>query len=125
MPRRAAIDVGTNTVRLLVVEGETREGLRVLHEEQIITRLGQGLAPGKPLHPEAARSRGVAEIQVIGTSALREARDPSAFARALRETTGLDLLVISGEEEARLALLGTRWGLELPSHFLLMDIGGG
>jgi len=139
VPRRAAIDVGTNTVRLLVVEGETREGLRVLHEEQIITRLGQGLAEGKPLHPEAvtrtldavhrfaeaARSRGVTEIRVIGTSALREARDPRVFARALRETTGLDLLVISGEEEARLAVLGTRWGLGLPSRFLLIDIGGG
>ena len=139
MARRAAIDVGTNTVRLLVVEGETPEQLRIVHEEQVITRLGHGLTRGRSLDPEAvtrtlaevqrlgeaARAQGAKEIRVVGTSALRESGDGAAFVQALRETTGLDLLVISGEEEARLALLGTRWGAGLPSRFLLVDIGGG
>ena len=137
--RRAAIDVGTNTVRLLVVEGESPEGLQILYEEQIITRLGEGLTRGQSFHPEAmsrtlaavhrfaeaARAQGVEEIHVVGTSALREARDRDTFAQALHQATRLDLRVISGEEEARLALLGTRWGVEIPSRFLLMDIGGG
>lgn len=139
MRRRAAIDVGSNTIRLLVVEGESIATLRIVHEEQVITRLGQGLAPGGALHPEAwsrtlaavrrfaetARAHGAAELQVVGTSALRQARDQSRFARAVREATGLELRVVSGEEEGRLALLGTRWGASVPSRFLLMDIGGG
>jgi exopolyphosphatase/guanosine-5'-triphosphate,3'-diphosphate pyrophosphatase len=137
--RRAAIDVGTNTVRLLVVEGDTPDGFRIVHEDQVITRLGHGLTSGGPLHPEsarrtlaavsrlaeAARAEGAREVLVVGTSALRQARDRGAFAEALREATGLDLRVVSGEDEARLALLGTRWGVGLPPRFLLMDIGGG
>ena len=139
MPRRAAIDVGSNTIRLLVVEGESADALRIVHEEQVVTRLGQGLAEGHSLNPEAwtrtlaavrrfaetARAHGAEDVEMVGTGALRQTRDRDRFVRAVREATGLRLRVISGQEEARLALLGARWGARIPTRFLLMDIGGG
>jgi exopolyphosphatase/guanosine-5'-triphosphate,3'-diphosphate pyrophosphatase len=138
--RLAAIDLGTNTVRLLVGEPDGAGGYRPVYAAQEITRLGQGLLPEGQLQPEpirrslavlkrfceAAEAHGAARVAVVGTSALREAKNRTAFLARAREETGIEVHVISGEEEARLTLLGVQAALQ-PSRgdFLLMDIGGG
>jgi exopolyphosphatase/guanosine-5'-triphosphate,3'-diphosphate pyrophosphatase len=142
--RVAAIDLGTNTVRLLVGEPDGAGGYRPIFAAQEITRLGQGLSPDLLLQPEPiqrtlavlewfrrlADSHGATRTAVIGTSALREARNRQEFLRRARMEMGLDVRVISGEEEARLTLRGMRAalpavGYPLGGRLLLMDIGGG
>jgi len=142
--RVAAIDLGTNTVRLLVGEPDGAGGYRPIFAAQEITRLGQGLSPDRLLQPEPiqrtlavlewfrrlADSHGATRTAVIGTSALREARNRQEFLRRARMEMGLDVRVISGEEEARLTLRGMRAalpavGYPLGGRLLLMDIGGG
>jgi exopolyphosphatase/guanosine-5'-triphosphate,3'-diphosphate pyrophosphatase len=140
VPRLAAIDVGTNTVRLLVAEPVSAGGWRPLAEDQRITRLGQGLAPGGALGEEPMRRTlevvaamvAVAErldadpVRVAGTSALREATNGPEFAGRVRQATGRPVEVLSGTEEARLALLGATRSLpHLPATVVLLDIGGG
>jgi exopolyphosphatase/guanosine-5'-triphosphate,3'-diphosphate pyrophosphatase len=137
--RLAAVDLGTNTVRLLVVETEAGSW-RSLHEAQRVTRLGQGqqatggLLPG-PMERtaatvaefvRAAEGLGAAEIRIVATSAVREAANGEDFARRVEALTGRTVEVISGEREAGLALLGVSAGLPaLEGSFLLVDIGGG
>jgi len=136
----AVIDVGTNTVRLLVAESDGRGGYLPLFASQEITRLGQGLLPDRELRPEPtqrtihvlrqfreeAEARGAIRTLAVGTSALREATNRTAFLSRAREQAGLEISVISGEEEARLTLLGVRAGLSrAPARLVMMDIGGG
>lgn len=138
--RAAAIDVGTNTVRLLVGEPEGPGRFRPIFAAQEITRLGEGLLPERVLqaipmdrtlavlsrYRQAAASRGAEAVLALGTSALREARNRETFLRRAREEAGLRVQVISGEEEARLTLRGVMGGLpDPPPRMLLMDIGGG
>jgi exopolyphosphatase/guanosine-5'-triphosphate,3'-diphosphate pyrophosphatase len=137
--RLAAVDLGTNTVRLLVVEAEGREW-RPLHQSQRVTRLGEGQAEtGRLLEAPmqrtvdtvsefiaAARGLGASEIRVVATSAVREAPNRAELLALLRAATGLDASVVSGEEEARLTLQGVAAGLpQLGGSFVLFDIGGG
>jgi exopolyphosphatase/guanosine-5'-triphosphate,3'-diphosphate pyrophosphatase len=138
--RLAAIDVGTNTIRLLIGEPDGRGGYRPVVGAQEITRLGQGLLPDRTLQPEPMRrslevlarfrrlcaDQGVAAIAAGGTSALREARNRDEFLSRARREADLEIALISGEEEARLTLLGIRAALNPPPHSMLMlDIGGG
>lgn len=138
--RVAAIDLGTNTVRLLVGEPDGAGGFRPVFAAQEITRLGQGLLPDRELQPEpirrslavlqrfrrAAESHAAGRIAVVGTSALREAKNREAFVGLARRETGLEVRVVSGEEEARLTLLGVRAAVPVGrGPWLLMDIGGG
>jgi len=134
--RRAAIDVGTISVRLLVadvIEGHPW----TLARRAEITRLGEGLAPGGALG-EAARSRtaavvkgflaqavehGVTRTVVAGTSAAREAADGQEFVESLGDGPGVRALVLSGEQEAGLAYAGAC--LETPGEPLVLDVGGG
>jgi exopolyphosphatase/guanosine-5'-triphosphate,3'-diphosphate pyrophosphatase len=140
MMRVAAIDVGTNTVRLLVGEPDGAGEYRPVLAAQAITRLGQGLLPDWELQPEpirrslavlqrfrqAAESHAATRIAVVGTSALREAKNREAFLARARREVGLEVRVVSGEEEARLTLLGVRAAVPLGGGpWLLMDIGGG
>lgn len=140
MIRVAAIDLGTNTVRLLVGESDGVGGYRPVFAAQEITRLGQGLLPDRMLQPEpirrtlavlhrfreAAASHATTRIAVVGTSALREAKNREAFLARARRETGLDVQVVSGEEEARLTLLGVRAALRIGERpLVMMDIGGG
>ena len=141
MPMRlAAIDLGTNTVRLLVGEPDGAGGFRPVFAAQEITRLGQGLLPDRELKPEpirrslavlnrfrqAAESHAATEIAAVGTSALREAKNREAFLDQARRETGLRVRVVSGEEEARLTLLGVLAAVPVGrGPWLLMDIGGG
>jgi exopolyphosphatase/guanosine-5'-triphosphate,3'-diphosphate pyrophosphatase len=137
--RLATVDLGTNTVRLLVVEARGADW-RPLYEAQRVTRLGEGQSASGTLGAAAmartadvvakfaqeARALGAADIHVVATSAVREAANRAEFASLVRAATGLDLHVVSGEEEARLALHGVSAGLPaLGGTFVLVDIGGG
>jgi exopolyphosphatase/guanosine-5'-triphosphate,3'-diphosphate pyrophosphatase len=136
----AAIDVGTNTIRLLVAEPVGTDDFRLLHQAQEVTRLGEGMMPARRLQEnalrrsltvlrrfaESAREFGAEQVVVVGTSAVREALNRDEFVREVARETGLALRVIDGDEEARLTLLGVRHGLSLASsRVLVMDIGGG
>ncbi|MGH7307150.1 MAG: hypothetical protein ACREK6_00475 [Candidatus Rokuibacteriota bacterium] len=137
--RLASIDLGTNTVRLLVVETEPTGGWQVLEEDQVVTRLGEGLAArGRLGEAPMARTRAVvaaylararraevAEVRIIATSAVREAANGAEFCAAL-QAIGAAVQVVSGEDEARLTVLGIVQGLgSLPPSLLAFDIGGG
>src|SRR5579871_1984818 len=113
--RVAAIDIGTNTVLLLIGE-TTAQGLSPLAERATITRLGEDVDRTRRLKPEAvARTRacleayaqtvkelGVDRVALVGTSAMRDAAGGEAFRERIRDLFGVDARVISGETEARL-----------------------
>jgi len=140
MTRCAAIDVGTNTVRLLVAEADSSVTYRVLSHDQVITRLGERLQETGLLSPGAvertltvlqryaqtARDLGAQEIVAVATSAAREASNRTEFLDRVRREAGLELRVISGEEEAALTTIGVLHALG-PDHtnMLIVDIGGG
>jgi len=138
--RLGAIDIGSNTVRLLVADVVGGETWRIADQDQIITRLGEDLARTGALG-EAPMTRtlaavrdyvarcarlGAGEIHIVATSAVREASNGRAFAVAVEQATSGRVEVVSGETEARLTLLGVRHGLgQLPGLVLTFDIGGG
>lgn len=135
----ASIDLGTNTVRLLVVTGNSK-GFTTLHSNQLITRLGEGLSHSGILKDiamertikavldfkrEASKYSPFA-IWVAATSAVREATNRNEFIEKIREVTGLELEVIPWEEEARRTLLGVFSGLDGNiKKAIVFDIGGG
>jgi len=136
----AAIDVGTNTLRLLIAEAAGPDDFTILHEEQEITRLGEGLILSQLLQEmprrrslavlrrfaEVARSFKAEQVAAVATSAVREAMNREELVVEIARETGLALQVVDGWEEARLTLLGVRHGLRLgPGRVLVMDVGGG
>lgn len=137
----AAIDVGTNTVLMLVAEMTPDGQLRKLAESSRITRLGRGVDATGHLDPasalatldtiaefvEQARALGAEKIVSAATAALRDASDGTDFIARVKARTGLELDVISGETEAQLAYLSSVKGLklDLASNLLIVDIGGG
>jgi exopolyphosphatase/guanosine-5'-triphosphate,3'-diphosphate pyrophosphatase len=138
--RVAALDLGTNTIRLLVGEADGVGGYHPVFAAQEITRLGEGLFPEGTLQAEPMRrslavlrrfgemaaSQGAVAVAVVGTSALREAKNRDLFVDRARQEAGLEVEVISGDEEARLTLLGVSAALgSPPDRFLMLDIGGG
>ncbi len=135
----AAIDVGTNTVRLLL--GEIAGG-RIIAEryERTITRLCGGFTPKRGLAPDAMErtlrtltqyaaitaEAGAHRVAVFGTAVLRQAKNAAELQARFFRTTGLTLEIIPGEKEALLSCLGVRSGLEpTPEECLIFDIGGG
>jgi exopolyphosphatase/guanosine-5'-triphosphate,3'-diphosphate pyrophosphatase len=142
----AGIDIGTNTIRLLVAETSTATH-RELYSGRTITRLGQDLDRTGLIAPEA-KERSLKALEefsaiirrhskigtaVFGTSALRNASNTKEFIAEAKKRTGLDIEVISGEDEAKLTLLGVRRALSLVGRAdtdplasaLVIDIGGG
>jgi exopolyphosphatase / guanosine-5'-triphosphate,3'-diphosphate pyrophosphatase len=138
--RIAVIAAGTNSCRLLIVRRDDA-GLYIEHHDIRGTRLGEGLTAGAALNPDAARrtlaamaefaqlAKRADKLVVIGTHALREASDAAAFARSARESTGTELRVLTGAEEARASFAGALWALErigtMPDAVSVIDIGGG
>jgi exopolyphosphatase/guanosine-5'-triphosphate,3'-diphosphate pyrophosphatase len=137
--RLATVDLGTNTVRLLVVDA-SGGAWRALHQAQRVTRLGEGQAAAGRLLPEpmrrtaaavvefsrAARGLGATRVRIVATSAVREAVNREEFVTRLETETGERVEVVSGEDEARLTLRGVASGLPgLGDSFVLFDIGGG
>ncbi len=138
--RLAAIDVGTNSIRLIVAEATPDGGYRLLDDEKEITRLGQGFDGSGRLSPEnmdraamaIARMRGIAEgyqvdaLRAIGTAAVREATNRDEFISLVRERAGLTIEPISAEDEARLAFLSVSHSFDLHNATVaIVDIGGG
>ena len=136
--RVAAIDVGTNSTRLLVAE-ELADGFRALERRLTITRLGQGVDERRLLLPEAlnrtlatiadyAATCGeyeVRRLRVTGTSAVRDAHNREDFFEGVRRLTGTDPEVLSGDAEARATFLGALSDLPAGDPVLVVDIGGG
>jgi exopolyphosphatase/guanosine-5'-triphosphate,3'-diphosphate pyrophosphatase len=140
--RRAAVDIGTNSVRLLVadVDGEESEArLTPLDRRMRITRLGQGVDETRRLHPDAVdrtlaalrEYRGAIEehaataVRATATSAARDATNRESLFGPATQILGVEPELLSGEEEARLSFLGATAGLAEPSPYLVVDIGGG
>ena len=134
------IDIGTNSVRMIVVRLNPNLSYTVLSQEKEMVRLGAGGFDDMFLHRDAidrtvlvcrkfvelSRYYGADEIIAVATSAAREARNQNVLVERLREDTGVELGIISGIEEARLVFLGVASGLELADRTALMiDIGGG
>jgi exopolyphosphatase / guanosine-5'-triphosphate,3'-diphosphate pyrophosphatase len=136
--RVAAIDVGTNSTRLLVAE-ERPGGFRALDRRMVITRLGQGVDRSRALDPEAVERTlktvaeyaavcgeySVGRIRVTGTSAVRDARNRESFYAGVRALTGEDPELLSGDREARTTFLGAVSDLDVTGPVLVIDIGGG
>jgi exopolyphosphatase / guanosine-5'-triphosphate,3'-diphosphate pyrophosphatase len=137
--RVAAIDCGTNSIRLLIADIDGNNFREVVRDMEIV-RLGQGVDETGQFHPDAiARTlaavdkfaaeiakRGVEKIRFCATSATRDATNRHLFVDGLRERLGIELEVISGDEEAALSFAGAIKDLD-PSNgpFLVVDIGGG
>lgn len=143
MPRYAAIDIGTNTVLLCVADWNGQR-LDPVIDRSIIARLGEGLdasgelreaAMGRALdalarHVEESRAAGSVALAGVGTAALRDARNADRFIAEAKRRFGLEIEVITGEEEARLAFLAVARGREEEGaggqgRRIVMDIGGG
>ncbi len=138
--RLAAIDVGTNSLRLIVADALPDGSYRVLDDEKAVTRLGRGFARTGRLDPKAmedsaiaiARMKGIAEgygarlIRAIGTCAVREASNRDEFCRLVQTRSGLVLQPISADQEARLAFLSAASAFDLSgSGVAVVDVGGG
>ena len=137
--RVAAIDCGTNSIRLLIADIDGKNFREVVRDMEIV-RLGQGVDETGQFHPDAiARTlaavdkfaaeiakRGVEKIRFCATSATRDATNRHLFVDGVRERLGIELEVITGEEEAALSFAGAIKDLD-PTNgpFLVVDIGGG
>jgi exopolyphosphatase / guanosine-5'-triphosphate,3'-diphosphate pyrophosphatase len=134
------IDIGTNTTRVLVADAGAG-GLREVLQRRAFTRLGRGLTPGGTI-PAAriaetarvvAEQRALAEqvgartIRAVATAVIRRAANRAEFCAAMREHGGVEVCVLEGEEEARLAFMGaTRTlGRPLEGRVAVVDVGGG
>jgi exopolyphosphatase/guanosine-5'-triphosphate,3'-diphosphate pyrophosphatase len=137
--RRAVIDVGTNSIKLLVAEVVGRE-VRPIHEVSKQTRLGEGFYDTQHLQPgpiaktaravadfaEAARKHQAKTIRVIATSAARDAVNAAALTSAIEQASGLKTEIISGEQEADWVFQGVTTDPVLACEpLLLLDVGGG
>jgi exopolyphosphatase / guanosine-5'-triphosphate,3'-diphosphate pyrophosphatase len=138
--RIAAIDIGSNSIRQIVADVGPTGAIRVVDEMKAQPRLGAGLMKSGELDAAAmrrsvealvrmgtlARQLGAARVEAVATSAVREARNRSAFLDVVRHEAGLRVRLLDGEEEARLAFLSALAHFELgEGRWMVMDIGGG
>jgi exopolyphosphatase/guanosine-5'-triphosphate,3'-diphosphate pyrophosphatase len=135
----AAVDIGTNSIHLVVARFDDEGHFEVIADEKEVVRLGSSGGDMKELAPDAidrgiaalTRFRQVADISsaplsAVATSAVREADNAEEFIRRARDEAGVDVEVISGIEEARLIHLGVLQAVPvLERRLLLIDIGGG
>jgi exopolyphosphatase/guanosine-5'-triphosphate,3'-diphosphate pyrophosphatase len=136
----AFIDIGTNSLRLLLVRINPNHSYTILSDQKEIVRLGEGEFIDQYLRPEAmqraalvakrftnmARSYGAEEIIAVATAATREAENRDEFLRRLHREAQLEVKIVSGREEARLIYLGVVSGVHLgDKKALFIDIGGG
>ena len=138
--RLAAIDIGSNSVRLLVAEALRGGTYRILDEEREPTRLGRSASEKGQLDDESmertitalrtfkqiAAGYQATSLRTIATCAVREARNGPEFCRRVREQVGLEVEVISGDREARLAFSSVQNAFDLSGkNVIVADIGGG
>ncbi|GAB7027159.1 Ppx/GppA phosphatase family protein [Geotalea toluenoxydans] len=137
---KASIDLGTNTARLLIGFKEDEHTIRPVLLKRQITRLGGGFTRESGISPEAEarslaamqefageiRRHNVGKIRAVATSAVRDAANGAEFCRKVLDETGIQLQVISGEQEALFTLRGVLAGLDnKKGKFLVFDVGGG
>jgi exopolyphosphatase / guanosine-5'-triphosphate,3'-diphosphate pyrophosphatase len=141
MPRYATIDVGTNSVLLLVADRSSDGRFQAVRERAEITRLGRGVDQTRRLSPEGmeatlqvltafaqeARELGAQGLAVSATSAARDAENGAEFLAAAQARAGVTVEIISGELEAQLSFTSawTDFGQQAARPLLVLDIGGG
>jgi exopolyphosphatase/guanosine-5'-triphosphate,3'-diphosphate pyrophosphatase len=138
--RVAVLDLGTNTFNLVIAERNTKDTFNILHSSKIPVKLGEGginegvIAPvsfrrgieAVNAHYRTIRELGAEEVFAFGTSALRSAKRGDLFISTVKQNTGIDIEVISGDKEAELIYYGVRQTLEMTDEkYLILDIGGG
>ncbi|NKB70243.1 MAG: Ppx/GppA family phosphatase [Candidatus Latescibacteria bacterium] len=134
----SVIDLGTNTI--LMVTGRHQGGkVEILDDAHVIARLGKGVDAQGLILPETmdrvctylaqyrdrAQDLGAKRVAAFGTSALRDAANGPQFIDRVRREVGIKLVVVPGQDEARLTFRGARFGLDLPTRYGVLDIGGG
>jgi exopolyphosphatase/guanosine-5'-triphosphate,3'-diphosphate pyrophosphatase len=139
MSRVAAIDCGTNSIRLLIADISNGIFKEVVRSMEVV-RLGQGVDKNKSFHPDAIKrtldavemfseviaSKGAERIRFCATSATRDATNRSLFTDGVRGILGVEVEVIPGEEEAMLSFNGaTKELMQSDAPYLVVDIGGG
>lgn len=140
MAKLAVIDIGTNSIHMVLAEILPDASYKILDRFKDMTRLGNGAFAAKRLSDEAigrgvgvlktlvtlARNKGFERITAVATSAVREAKNGGDFVDLVEEQTGIKIRVISGIEEARLIFLGVRHSMALSEKpTLVVDVGGG
>lgn len=139
MTRVAAVDVGTNSVRLLVADPGSGDALESVERHMTITRLGAGVDATGHLDDAALRrtldcidgyarrweSLGAQRVRITATSAIRDAADRERFFDGVRRHAGVEAEVLSGAQEARTAFLGATTLVAGDPPYLVLDIGGG
>lgn len=146
MTRVAAIDIGTNSVRLLVADVEGGAGAAprdakvvAIDRRMRITRLGQGVDRARVLAPDAISrtvavlreygaaiaEHGATRVRATATSAARDAANRDEFFAAAHDALGVTPELLTGDEEAALSFLGATADLDAPAPYLVVDIGGG
>jgi exopolyphosphatase/guanosine-5'-triphosphate,3'-diphosphate pyrophosphatase len=134
------VDIGTNAIRLLVVRINPNFSYTIISQEKEVVRLGEEEFKDNILKPQAmeraifvcgkfadlAKTYGASEIIAVGTSAIREAQNQCEFLQNLHEKTGLNVNVITGQEEARLICVGVASGIDIGEEkAIFIDLGGG
>ncbi|HYN16574.1 MAG TPA: exopolyphosphatase, partial [Actinomycetes bacterium] len=139
MARLAALDVGTNSTRLLVADVEGGAVVAEHAREMVITRLGKGVDRSGRFDPaalartlevlagyaETCRRLGVERRRLVATSATRDAADRQSFLDGVRDLLGVEAEVLTGQAEAAAAYRGATAGLDGDQPTLVVDIGGG
>jgi len=138
--RLASIDIGTNTLRLLICESHGRQ-LKPLYKDRVITRLGGGFLQKNRLITDHSIARSVdalkefsnviesynvERLRAVATSVVRESANADAFSNRVRKETGINIEIISGAEEAKLTVLGVLKSVSVESRYkVIIDVGGG
>jgi len=140
MANIASIDIGSNTARLLIIEPKDDQKFNLLVSERNITRLGEGIeAQGKltehriqttlkvlSIFRQICLENGDPPIFAVATSAVRESSNGQEFVRRAKKETGIDIKIITWEEEAKLTLEGVYWKIPHENRRVItFDIGGG
>lgn len=138
--RLAAIDIGTNSIRCIIVEPDQKGGFRIIDDEKSTVRLGEQLTETGEISPHAAaRALGtighfrklltglkVSAVEAIATSALRRAANGAELVAAFSGQLGHEIRVISGEEEAELATISAQRHFDMNyKRYAVFDLGGG
>jgi len=138
--RLAAIDIGTNSIRCIVVEADHKGGYKVLDDEKSTVRLGEDLTRTGAISPEASARAAeavgrfrkliaglkVRAVEAIATSAMRRASNGQELLDTLSAELGHEIRVISGEEEAGLAMVSAQRHFDMEyKRYAVFDIGGG
>lgn len=138
--RISSIDIGTNTILLVIADVDANSIVRVVHDEQVIARLGKGVDEHHVINHETFRRAAdflrsyhdtskkfqSEKIIAIGTSALRDASNKREFCEFILQTVGISIEILSGNDEAEWTCRGAVLGIDtLTENFTVLDIGGG